>query len=766
MTEFKKILVIDDNEADSNFLKRIIGKLKLWDLRVEECTNEADADELLLKNQYDVVFVDYLLGATNGINLIKKYLLKGLKTSFVLLTGYGSESVVADALRAGSIDYLNKSQIDTESIDRILWQIFEKQKADQRIFEFENRLRRVLENTSTILIVVSDLGVIQEVNSSFLKLFEIENSDCVIGKSFYDYVVDEQQENIKTIFQDCISFGFVNNIELVCNSPHSQRIYLVMNANFESNQVNPTITCLCHDITDRKLAEFALIRSEEELIKAQKIAKMGSWTLNYFTGKFLWSEELYNIFEFDKETVGDNLLEAFKNTILPEFQSDHFYAHQKAIQTGKLETIEYKIALANGEEKFVKEEGEFQDNNGKILIGIIQDITDQKWNEIAPKEAKSKAEVSDKLKTAFLANLSHEIRTPMNAIIGFSNLLLFPDITRNQREEYIDKIQKSSESLLHLIEDIIDIARIEAEQIVLKESQCFVNKIFNELLEVFNHEKKNARKDQIEMIFSKQKDEIDFNIQCDPHRFRQICYNLIDNALKYTEHGYIEFGYTLLDNTILQCYFKDTGVGIADEYIPHIFDSFWKGSNDPKKLYKGTGIGLSIAKKLVEHMGGRIWVKSKIGVGTTFYFTLPTHILNENDKMIPNELNLFDNELKGFSVLIVEDEESNYLYLSELLSRSGLSLFWEENGYGAIEFIEKQSVDLVILDLLLPGIDGVAVLRKIKESRPSMKVIVLTSFAQPESMIQCEQIGCDAYLKKPFDANELFLNLKKLFGKG
>jgi len=242
--------------------------------------------------------------------------------------------------------------------------------------------------------------------------------------------------------------------------------------------------------------------------------------------------------------------------------------------------------------------------------------------QILLREAKEKAEESDRLKTAFLANMSHEIRTPMNSIIGFSELLSDDEITKEEIDNYVAHINIAGNSLLNLINDILDIAKIEAGQITIIQSDCNINALFNELYLTFTQQKEKLDKKELTIIYNDQPSK-QHTIYTDPQRLKQIMTNLLGNALKFTEKGFIEFGFDLVSADKYMFFVKDTGIGISPENQQLIFKRFSQVDGSHTRNYGGTGLGLSISKNLVELMGGKLWVDSVQGKGSTFYFTLP-----------------------------------------------------------------------------------------------------------------------------------------------
>ena len=396
------------------------------------------------------------------------------------------------------------------------------------------------------------------------------------------------------------------------------------------------------------------------------------------------------------------------------------------------------------------------------FVAIKEDITEKKKIESILLNAKQRAEESDGLKTAFLANMSHEIRTPMNAIVGFSELLRTTDVSGPDKEEYFNIINSSCNTLSNLIDDIIDLAKIEAGQTKVVEEVCHPVKIMKELNLVFEKEVKKSEKSlQIEMDLGISEGLV---TKTDEFRLRQVITNILSNALKFTQDGLISWGCLLNDNDELVFYFKDTGIGIEEGNLSSIFDRFRQLDGSSVRKFEGTGLGLSVSKSLVEMMGGRIWVESKINIGSEFYFTIPykpadTEIVSigVNDN---NRQEVFNWEEKV--VLVVEDNESNFEFIKAVLSKTNARLLWAVTGTKAIEiFKENDDIDLVLMDIQIPELDGYKVTRIIKEIKHDTPVIAQTAYAMSQDRERSLQAGCNDYIAKPIKP----LDLLNLIGK-
>lgn len=402
----------------------------------------------------------------------------------------------------------------------------------------------------------------------------------------------------------------------------------------------------------------------------------------------------------------------------------------------------------------------FSDNiiaEGKIIgkRGIIIDSTQHNIYIHSLQKETHKAQTSDKLKSSFLANMSHEIRTPMNSIIGFSNLLASDEIPESQKNDFINYIRSSGEMLLNLIDDIIDIAKIEAGELKINKKEMNVDKLFSELFKTFDAILNKSGKSHIHLIINKDAED-DLSFKTDPFRLRQIMTNLIGNAIKFTDNGSVEFGYHLKNEKEIEFFVKDTGIGLSKEEIGIIFERFKRAYFSDEKNIVGSGLGLAISKNLVELMGGEMWLDSKPGIGTTFYFTLPyiktAKILSSGI----NEESICSFDWKDKTILIVEDDQQSYYFLQELLKRTGINIKRASNGVEAIDICRNdQSLDIVLMDIQMPKMNGYDATREIKKIRKELPVIAQTAYAMAGDKEKSIQAGCDDYITKPLSIEEL-----------
>lgn len=374
--------------------------------------------------------------------------------------------------------------------------------------------------------------------------------------------------------------------------------------------------------------------------------------------------------------------------------------------------------------------------------------------------AKERAEESDKLKTAFLQNMSHEIRTPMNAIIGFSELMSKNLDDWLKVETYSKIIINRSNDLLDIIEDILDISKIESGQMNLNNEYCNLIELFNELFIYFVEFRKRINKETIKFKIQIPTDSDIKNIVVDKIKLKQIFVNLISNALKFTQSGKIEFGYKIIKGELVFLV-SDTGVGIDKSKHMLIFDRFFQLEQNQKYITGGTGLGLSIVKGLVELMGGRIWLDSEPYKGSTFYFNVFYQKGTVDHKGVLESKKQPEANFSDKSILIVEDDYFNRLYLNDVLQPTGVKLFFAEDGREAVDVVQVNDFDIVLMDIRLPDISGNELAGRLLNIKRNLKIIAQTAYAmKDESMISIDS-KCVDFLSKPLKKDLLIYTLNK-----
>ncbi|MBN2487235.1 MAG: response regulator [Bacteroidales bacterium] len=524
------------------------------------------------------------------------------------------------------------------------------------------------------------------------------------------------------------------------------------------------------DVTDRKSAQEKLIESE-----AQKKAILNNlphlaW-LKSCEGKYLSVNESFAS-RFNK-TV-DELLGKTDYDIFDELSAKRYLEEDNIVFQSKRQLY---IEERENDKTWEKFKAPIFNEQGEVIgiTGISLDISRRKKNEEAIKEyseklavqnvklklindelteAKEKAEEADRLKSAFLANMSHEIRTPMNAILGFATLLRDRKLPESKQVEFINLINANCRQLLNIISDLIDISKIEANQITIFNKNFNVNKVLGALRQNVENQIASLSK-PIDVYLKMPLPEAEANIFTDKVRLEQILSNLISNALKFTDKGYIELGYKIdWDNNDIVFYVKDTGIGLTSKEQKVIFEQFRQVSTSYNKLYGGTGLGLSISKGLIEKLGGKIWVESEVERGSTFYFSIP---YNVGQKLQPDRIPFVTvYNWKGKTILIAEDEKTNYYLLENIIKPANADIIWVNNGYDAISACkDNPCIDLVLMDIKMPDMNGLEATKQIKAIRPGLPVIAQTAYAMPNDEDNCIDAGCDDYIAKPLGIDEI-----------
>ncbi len=404
------------------------------------------------------------------------------------------------------------------------------------------------------------------------------------------------------------------------------------------------------------------------------------------------------------------------------------------------------------------------ENSWETVLVSITDLSEKKKTIKQLEEAKNKAEESDRLKTAFLANMSHEIRTPMNAIVGFSELLRTTDAQGPDRAEYFSIINNSCNTLSKLIDDIIDLAKIEAGQTTIVDDACRLYDLMKELQRYFEEEVKRSGK-AMKIIMDSSIDP-DLSIRVDEFRLRQVISNIIANAVKFTEKGFIFWGCDIIKNRELRFHIKDTGIGIDQDKTDLIFDRFRQMDGSSVRKYGGTGLGLPVSKSLVTLMGGELWVKSQPGSGSEFFFTIPYKKMTKPEpeheaEAVVNNVEEYDFRNKG--VLVVEDNLSNYEFIKAVLSRTKVKLYWADDGAKALEMFRKKKrhLNAVLMDIQIPEMNGYETTRLMKKIDQDIPVIAQTAFAMSRDKEKSLDAGCDDYIPKPIKPTDLLDMLAK-----
>jgi len=573
-------------------------------------------------------------------------------------------------------------------------------------------------------------------------------------------------------------------------------------------ELEPVVTNLgmaliqARDITERNQTEKTLKESEERFRSLYENSTIGIYRTTPEGKIILANPTLVKLLGYSSfEELSERNLE--EDGFEPSYERTHFMDVLK--REGVVKGLESAWTRIDGTTLFVSESARaINDKEGKIIYfdGIVEDITlrkkaeqelilankdltfqneekEKRANEllIANKElvfqneekekrateltiAKEQAEESDRLKSAFLTNMSHEIRTPMNGILGFTELLKEPNLSSDDQQDYIQTIQISGARMLNTINSIVDMSKIESGLMKVDIKETNINEKMEFTYKFFKPE---AEIKGLQFLFKSSLPAKEAIIKTDNEKVYGILTNLVKNAIKFTYEGSIEFGYEK-KGKYLEFFVKDTGAGIPQNQQQIIFERFRQGSDSLTRKYEGSGLGLSIAKSYVEMLGGKIWVESEEGKGSTFYFTIPYNAVSEEKHTIENVISAEnkDVQLRNLKTLIVEDDEISYSLLIRTVQKISTEVLHAITGFEAVEACRNNpDLDLVLMDIRMPKMDGLEATRQIRQFNNDVIIIAQTAYGFSSDSEKALKAGCNDYISKPISKTLLYELIKK-----
>ena len=775
----ERLKIIFESAPDAYYLSNLKGDF---------LDGNAAAEELLGYKKEDLIgksFLKLKLLSAKELPKAAKALAKsvmGKKTGpdeFLLSRNDGSKVLVE--IRTFPVKIKGKAVI--LGIARDITERIESKKA---LIESEEKYRNLVERANDGICIIQK-GIVVFVNSSLLDLYGGNLSDT-IGSPFVTFIHPDEIPQLTRYYElraKGLTAPSIYETSLMHKKGH--KVDVEISAGMINYLSNPADLVIIRDISERKHAELikkvlynisnsvATTDNLEKLIGIIQL-ELGAIidTTNFYVALYDKNTQMFSFpFYADERdsytsAPAENTLTKYvidtKKPLLANLDKKKGFV-KKGILThqGSLSKIWLGVPLIIKDEvsgafavQSYTNENAFDESDLKMLEFVSNQIAlsiHRKQVEEELKEALAMAEESDRLKSAFLANMSHEIRIPMNGIIGFANLLKTPNLSGDQLNKYVGIIDKSGARMLNIINDLMDISKIEAGQMELHISECKINEKMEYLLSLFKPE---IDKSNINLSLSLPTPTKEITINSDGDKIYAILTNLIKNAIKFTHDGGIEFGYKVREEE-LEFYVKDTGIGVPKDRQKAIFERFVQADIEDTKVYEGAGLGLSITKAFVEMLNGRIWVESAEGKGSKFSFTIPVKI--EKEKVVVPQFKgerSITEPSKKLKVLIAEDEDFADKYLSIIIRDISGEILHAKNGKEAIELCKKNpDLDLILMDIKMPGIDGYEASEEIRKFNKGVVIIAQTAHALAGDREKTINAGCDDYISKPINQEEL-----------
>jgi PAS domain S-box-containing protein len=799
-----QILLIEDNPADARLIDIYLREAYDKGYVLTTCDYLRKGLKELTKKTFDIIIIDLTLPDSSGLDTFKSIYEHSPQTPIIVLTGFDDDQVGISAMKLGAQDFLVKGKAKGKTLKRSISYSIERFKLLKELSENTKMLHKKTQDLEREQLKLSEAQKLSHIGSwewdveentiswsdELYRIYGLEpGKDKITVEKINEMMHVADKEHVRKIISESKqthdSFSFYYRIIL----PGEEIKTIQTRGEVIVDETGKVVKMVGtdQDVTDR-------IR-EEELQKLVLAATQSynSVIITDITGKIEWVNEGFTkLTGYELNEVINTQSDLFKKRFSTGL-TDQAYYFESVIHEKKPITFESK--------NFTKDRKEYWiittltpviGKSGEVerIIAIDSDITSRKkmeeelmkatrvaedalmkgnkvLNELI--KAKQELEESMKIKEQFLANMSHEIRTPMNAIVGFTNLVLKTELSKEQ-QQYINAIKVSGENLIVIINDILDFSKMQSGKFVFEQIEFRISKVVSTLTELMHG--KAAEKD---IKLTKKIDErITDCLIGDPTRLNQILLNLTGNAIKFTEHGEVTIQVDLIsevnDDVELKFSVIDTGIGISPDKLSVIFEGFTQASSETTRKYGGTGLGLTIVKQLVELQGGTISVNSEEGKGSVFSFNLKfkKSIFDCKPKdVVDNDVKM--ENFEELNILLVEDNVLNQILAKKVLTDWKWNVEVAENGLIALEKVKENNFDLILMDIQMPEMDGYEATRNIRKTYEPPKcntpIIAMTAHALVGEAEKCIAAGMDEYISKPFDVKVLKSKIYSVLNK-
>ncbi len=748
------ILLIEDNPGDARLVELLLMESDLENCKItHKTTLQEGLDELENQGKFAAVLLDLSLPDSRGFVTLEKLLERFPDNNVIVMTGLADKEIGVNAVKVGAQDFLVKGAFDAESLAKSLRfsiersAVLKRLEESQRIAHIGNWEYNPATHDFTGSAEVYRIFGYTSHKVTFTKE-ELENQDSPV------YILHQ-------LHQETLQEGSLKRDVKIKMDGKLRYVFIQMSIN-QNIRGKMVINGIIQDITERKQAELEMIKNRERYQNIFSHSKDAIYIATP-TGK------LIDCNQATLGLIGATLEEINEKGGIHEFYSPEG-AREEVLTALKgqsvVKDVELEITQPSGEKRYCVISANINDEDdqhGVIYNGILRDITERKQAEELQKE-RDVARKSAQMKEQFIASVSHEMRTPMNAILGMSNLLLKTELMSEQLN-YVSSIKQSSVILLGVINDILEVSTLQNGKVKFDYEHVDMQELLANLVNVMQY-KINEKDLTFQLIVH---DDVPQVIECDKLRLNQILYNLVGNAVKFTDHGFINIEVKVVEkdqNGRARLLFEveDSGIGIPEDKLEAIFDSFTR-VRSKNRLYEGTGLGLSIAKSLVRQQDGVIGARSTFGEGSTFYFELTFGIGTQADLEAvekQEEEEIFLDEDMVFRLLLVEDHKMNQLVARKTLQKQwkNIDLTIADNGQIAVDILKENTFDIILMDIQMPVMDGYETTHYIRNNMPEaiskIPILAMTAHAHISKDEKFKEYGMDDFVLKPFEPNQLF----------